>query len=481
MRVLFASSEAHPLVKTGGLGDVSGSLPDALKRLGADVRVILPGYPQAIERAGAVTAIAELSVGRAGAAVRILEGRLPGSSVPVYLVDAPAYFHRAGHPYIGPDGRDWQDNHLRFGVFNETVAALAVDHTHIGWKPTIVHCNDWQSGLVPALLRAELDRPATIFTIHNLAYQGLFDRAALDEIGLDPALWSMNGLEFYGKLSFMKGGLAFADRLTTVSPTYAHEIRTQQLGAGLEGLLSERADRLTGILNGIDYRFWDPATDPYLPAHYDRDDLTGKAANKEALQSRFALPLDPAAPLLGHIGRMVEQKGTDLLLDALPRLLRRGDVQAVILGSGDLALEDAAQRLAAAWPGRVGAYVGYDERLAHLIEAGSDMFVMPSRFEPCGLNQMYSLRYGTPPIARRTGGLADTVVDASSSALGAGTANGFVFAQASPEALLEACHRALGLFSNRQAWRSLVRQGMSQDFSWMRSAREYLELYRAIR
>ncbi len=477
MRVLFVSSEAHPLIKTGGLADVVASLPTALHRLGTDVRLLLPAYRAVKDRLPALAPVAALRIDDPPARVALIATVLPGTDLPVYLVDAPEYFDRAGHPYIATDQRDWQDNHLRFGLFAKVATAVALNQAGLAFHPQIVHCHDWQTGLVPALLHGLTKRPKTVFTVHNLAYQGIFPPNAARALQLPEALMRHNALEFYGQLSFIKGGLVYADRLTTVSPTYAQEILTPELGCGLDGLLRERAETLTGILNGIDYRTWDPACDRHLPSRYSIDDLTGKAGNKLALQTRLGLEVDPEVPIIGHIGRMVEQKGIDLLLKAFPRLLRYRNLQLAILGSGEARFEQDVRRLVEAYPGKVGAHIGYDESLAHLLEAGADLFAMPSRFEPCGLNQLYSLRYGTPPIARRTGGLADTIVDASGLDLENGLANGFLFQMPATDALLEACHRALTLYTDRPRWQALMQQGMARDSSWEHSAQEYLALY----
>lgn len=477
MKILFASSEAHPLVKTGGLADVSGALPKALHDLKQDVRLVLPAYQTLLSRAGRLTEVASLRLIGADLPVRVLEGTLPDTRIPVWLIDAPRCFDRPGNPYTGPDGNDWPDNAQRFASFARAIVELAMDRAGLDWRPDLVHCNDWQTGLVPALLTLERDRPATLFTVHNLAYQGLFDWNSFQALQLPYAWWSMYALEFHGQLSFIKGGLTFADRLTTVSPTYAEEIRTPAYGSGLEGLLQHRAAHLSGILNGVDYRLWDPATDPMLEQHFSRRSLKGKAANKQALQDAFGLPQAPRLPLFAHVGRLVEQKGIDLVLSLLPELVQR-PLQLVMLGSGQRYLETALSDAQALHPDRFGLRIGYDEALAHRIEAGADAFLMPSRFEPCGLNQLYSLRYGTLPIVRRTGGLADTVVDATPAHLDAGTATGFVFEAATPEALLGAIDRALALYAQTSAWNRAVKAAMDQDYSWQRSAQAYLKLYR---
>lgn len=480
MKILFASSEAHPLIKTGGLADVSGALPKALYELKQDVRLILPAYRELLARSDAPREVARLTLPGNAEPVRVLATVLPDSAVPVYLIDAPRSFDRPGNPYTGPDGRDWPDNAERFARFCRAIVEIAQDRAGLDWRADLVHCNDWQTGLVPALLSLESARPTTVFTVHNLAYQGLFTWDTFQKLDLPYAWWSMNALEFHGQFSFIKGGLVFADWLTTVSPTYAWEIRTPEYGCGLEGLLSHRSGRLYGILNGADYAVWDPATDPLLPAHFHRKALKGKSANKQALQAHFGLALTPKLPLFAHIGRLVEQKGVDLLLEILPQLMQR-PLQLIMLGSGQAKLEAALRSAHRSYPNRLGVRIGYDEALAHRIEAGADAFLMPSRFEPCGLNQIYSLRYGTLPIVRRTGGLADTVVDARADALDEGTATGFVFDDARPQSLLATIDRALNLYAQRTVWTRVVKHAMGQDFSWTRSARRYLELYRTPR
>lgn len=475
-KILFVSSEAHPLIKTGGLGDVSASLPAALKRLRHSVRLVLPAYPQALARTDKLKTIATLHVAGVRVPVNIHEGRMPDTRVTVWLVDIPGYFDRPGNPYLGEDGRDWPDNPARFTAFCRVVVELAMDRAGLGWRPDVVHCNDWQTGLVPALLVREHARPASVFTIHNLAYQGLFTWDDFLSLGLPADLWHMDAMEFHHRFSFIKGGLVFADWLTTVSPTYAREICEPELGYGLDGLLRHRGERLTGILNGADYDIWNPAQDPLIPHAYGAETLRHKCANKAALQELFGLPVTAEKPLVGFVGRMVEQKGIDLILRVLPALAEKG-AQAVVLGAGEQVFENELRTLADRFPQAIGYHIGYDEARAHLVEAGADMFLMPSRFEPCGLNQIYSLRYGTPPIVRRTGGLADTVVDATPEALNDGSATGFLFDEVSPEAVLNAFERALTLYRKPKAWKRLMVAGMAQDFSWEASARRYLEIY----
>jgi starch synthase len=476
--ILFAASEIQPLIKTGGLADVAGSLPLALHDLGVQVRLVLPAYPSVIDKLIPLQAVTTLKVPGWGGQVRILQGSFKGE-IPVYLVDIPGLFDRGGNPYVNAHGHDWADNADRFAAFARSVVAIALGNTDIDWHPDLVHCNDWQTGLVPALLSQHGNRPTTIFTIHNLSYQGVFNYDTFRRLRLPPEFWSHHGLEFHENFSFIKGGLAFADRITTVSPSYSREILTPEFGYGLEGLLNHRQEHLHGIVNGIDDHLWDPATDPYLEHNYSANDLTGKAANKQQLQAQLGLAEDKNAMLLGHIGRTVPQKGTDLILQILPHLLEKGGMQLALLGSGDPQLEAALLDIAAKYPQSIAVHIGYDEALAHRIEAGSDAFLMPSRYEPCGLNQMFSLRYGTPPIVHRTGGLADTVIDASAENVMAETANGFVFDQPNAPALWGAVEHAHEIFRRPPMWwEKLALAGMGQDFSWKNSAQAYLALYR---
>jgi len=481
MDILFCTSEAYPFIKTGGLADVCGSLPRALCELGNDVRLILPAYPQAVAVAGNTAPLASLSLPGTDSAVSILRAELPGCpGGTVYLVDSPEHFNRPGNPYLQQDGTEWPDNAERFMLFARAIIAVALGQADPGWKPQLVHCNDWQTGLVPPLLSLEPEGPPTLFTIHNLAYQGVFPATTFRSLGLPSELWSIDGVEFHGNLSFIKGGIATADWVSTVSPGYAGEICTAEFGCGLEGLLRHRSDHLCGILNGIDTAVWNPQTDPAIACNYSVHTLQRKVRNKAALQRELGLPADPGALLFGHVGRLVEQKGIDLIVEVLDDLLRH-PVQLVILGSGDEQLEALIEWHATHHPQQVAVRIGYDEQLAHRIEAGADCFLMPSRYEPCGLNQLYSLRYGTLPIVRRTGGLADSVVDLDEDTQQALTATGFSFAADTPEAVLHACQRALAHFQPpRIEWWKTVITGMRQDFSWNRSAEQYLILYRHI-
>ncbi|MGD8910713.1 MAG: glycogen synthase GlgA, partial [Chromatiales bacterium] len=390
MKILFVASEATPLIKTGGLADVAGSLPVAMSHIGQDCRLILPGYPEVMQRAYDLAPVANLQLAGESTPVRLLQDTTGPQQVPLYVVDAPHWFERPGNPYVSPAGRDWEDNPDRFACFCKAVVAVALNHAGLDWQPELVHTNDWQCGLVAPLMQDAADRPSTLFTIHNLAYQGLFDHATFERLRLPPELWSYKAMEFHHQLSFIKGGIAFSDRVNTVSPTYAEEVKSAKFGYGLEGLLQHRGDHFSGILNGIDYHHWDPQNDPYIPHPFSIEDLGGKRLNKLALQREFGLPENEKIQLFGYIGRLVDQKGVDLILQTLPGLMDSG-VQMVMLGSGDKELEQALEHINNRYHTRVGVKIGYDEGLSHRIEAGCDCFIMPSRFEPCGLNQMYSL------------------------------------------------------------------------------------------
>jgi starch synthase len=473
LKILFASSELYPLIKTGGLADVTASLPSALKKLGQDIKIMLPAYRDALKAAEGVDAITTLQL--AGQTVGLLRTLLPESGLEVWLVDA-ALFDRPGNPYLANDGTPWKDNAARFALFCRAIAAVAMRRANLTWQPDIVHCHDWQTALTCVLLATEPQRPAIVYTIHNLSYQGVFPYATFAELHLPDWQRSPEALAFHGQLSFVKGGLVYADRINAVSRGYAREIQTPEFGCGLDGLLSRRQAALSGIVNGIDTEAWDPARDPLLVKNYDQDRLEDKQANKAALQDELELPQHSGVALIGMISRLVEQKGIDLLLDALPGLIEL-PVQIVLLGAGQPEYEQALLDRSRREPTKIRVHIGHDEALAHRIEAGADMFLMPSRFEPCGLNQMYSQRYGTVPIVRRTGGLQDTVVDTSPETLAAGTANGVMFDEATGPALVAAVQRALASRKDKRLWRQLRLNGMRQDFSWQRSAREYLALY----
>ena len=479
MKILFAASEAAPLVKTGGLADVAGSLPAALHIRDRDVKLILPAYPEAVRKLPEVHEVARFRVPPGDEEVRLLASRLPPHGLPVLLVAHEDSFDRPGNPYTGPDGNDWPDNAHRFALFCHAIATVSRGHAGIDWQPDLVHCNDWQTGLVPVLLAGDAAPPRTLFTIHNLAYQGVFPKQDFEALELPWTLWTMDALEYHGAFSFIKGGIAFADRITTVSPGYASEIVTPEGGHGLDGVLRSHASQLTGVLNGIDYHVWDPAGDPHIPQRYDMHSFELKRHNKTALQSRMGMELKSDALLFAHIGRMVYQKGVDLITANIPRLMEDPDAQLVILGSGDRGLEADVNEAATRFPGRVGVKIGYDEPLSHLIEAGADVFLMPSRFEPCGLNQMYSLRYGTIPVVHNVGGLSDTVVDTTPATSLNGTATGFVFHHADADGLWHAIGRATEWYRRPGIWwKKLALNGMRQDFSWNASASHYVDCYR---
>ena len=474
--ILFATSEVHPLIKTGGLADVSGSLPIAIKTMRKDIRIVMPAYQSVLSKVHDIKTVSHLHIPSTDSHITILETLLPGSSVKVWLIDSPECFDRAGSPYADENGKEWDDNARRFTIFSRAITALALNKAGLDWQPDIVHCNDWQTGLVPALLAQELERPATIFTIHNLAYQGLFSRDIFNHLGLPPSFFDHNSMEFYEKISFIKGGIIYADEINTVSPRYAQEICTPEFGAGLDGLLNVRKDHLTGILNGTDYTQWNPARDPYLHQTYNAHSLDKKLDNKMAIQRHFNLPVDPNIPLIGMIGRLETQKGIDFFLDALPSLTGEA-LQFVILGSGDKTLENRLLSAQQNMPDQLAIHIGYSEAIAHQIEGSTDIFLMPSRFEPCGLNQLYSLRYGTVPIVRETGGLADTVINATPESILNTTATGITFQEPSASALLDAISHALALYKEPKLWKKLVFNGMQKDHSWRRSAKNYLDLY----
>jgi starch synthase len=478
LRVLFVTPEMHPLVKTGGLGDVSGALPRALIELGVDARVLLPGYPAVMERIGDAEPLADLPAAAGFPEARLLAARLPDTA-PLIVVDCPLLYRRAGGPYQSPEGEDWPDNALRFGLLGRAAALLGGARNPLDWEPQVLHCHDWQSGLAPAYLRFEPGRrAATVMTVHNLAFQGLFPADAAAQLGLPEAALGVDALEYWGKLSFLKGGVVYADHVTTVSPTYAREIQEEPLGFGFQGLLKARAARLTGILNGIDTEVWNPAADRLIARAYDAGALEAKRENKRALLKALGWG-DDGAPLLGMVSRLTEQKGADLVAELAPRSAPRG-ARLVVLGSGDPALERRLEALAAHLPGWVAARIRFDEALSHLIEAGADAFLMPSRFEPCGLNQMYSQRYGTPPVVHATGGLCDSVADATPEAVAAGSGTGFVFRSMTAASFLHAIDRALQAWREPDTWRAIQRAGMARDFSWGASAARYRDLYRSL-
>jgi starch synthase len=467
-RILMVASEAAPFAKTGGLADVLGSLPPALARLGDEVAVVVPRYRSVSSLEDAPILTLPVNVGGRVFQTAIYETIRHG--VRYLFVDCPPLYDRPG--IYGEAGADYPDNHIRFALLNQAAIGIA----RRLFRPDVLHAHDWQAGLLPVYVRENLALDPTfsgvrcVFTIHNLGYPGNFPAARVAEIGLPRALFHSEGLEFYGQLSFLKAGIVWADAVNTVSPTYAREIQTPEFGFRLDGLLRARATKLSGILNGVDYEEWNPETDPKLPAHYSAADLTGKQACKVELLEEMGLPVDLERPVLGIVSRFAEQKGMDLVAAVAAGTDSPLEKAAlVVLGSGDPPLEAAFRELAAAYPDRVAAHIGYDDGLAHRIEAGSDMFLMPSRYEPCGLNQIYSLRYGTVPVVRATGGLQDTV----------DSTTGFKFTGLTPADLAEAIRSALDAFKARQAWTARMRLGMAKDFSWDASAKQYQTLYSA--
>ena len=475
MKVLFATSEVAPLVKTGGLGDVSGALPAALRAIGVDMHVLVPGYRQVIAQPAQYQVVATFDALPSFPPARLLSGTM-AHDVPLLVLDCPALYDRDGGPYQDASGHDWADNALRFGLLSKVAAVLGCNESPLAWHPDLVHCNDWQTGLTPAYLHFAQGAAPSILAIHNLLFQGKFPPETVSELHLPPSCFSINGVEYYGSLSFLKAGLFYADHITTVSPNYAKEIQKEPLGFGMQGLLAKRHNELTGILNGIDTGEWDPATDPYLAKKYSSARMTGKAANKEALQSRMGLNLAPDVPLLGVVSRLTHQKGLDLLLEIAPRLVEL-PAQLVMLGTGEAHMEAAARELSFRYPGQIGVHVGFSEALSHQIEAGADLFVMPSRFEPCGLNQLYSQRYGTPPIVHATGGLADSVVDCTPETLRDGSASGFAFLGMTADNLYATIRRAVALYRDQAKWKALRKNCMTKDFSWQRSAEAYRAVY----
>ena len=483
LKILFVSSEVVPFAKTGGLADVAGALPRELARLRHQVRLVLPRYGTIDGMAHGLKEWGRLAVPTPGGIVSAVveEGCLPGSDVQVFMIGHDPFFSRQG--FYGEAGADYPDNLERFSFFCRATMELLLAFAKVSrWTPDVLHAHDWQAALSVVYLkslyarRPEFKKLGSVLTVHNLGYQGLFPATAFPQTGLGPELFTPKTLEFYSQVNLLKGGLVFADFLTTVSPTYSREIQTPELGFGLDGVLRERQDRLSGVVNGIDTEVWNPRTDPHLPAQYSSSDLAGKRRCKEALQRELSLPVREV-PLLAVISRFTSQKGLDLVAAVLPELMRL-DVQVALLGTGDPPLELQFQSFRMRYPDKVGVRIGFDDALAHAIEAGADLFLMPSRYEPCGLSQLYSLRYGTVPIVRKTGGLADTVVAYTPRTAAEGRATGFAFNEATPEALLTTILLALRVYAGRAEWTGLIEAGMKTDVSWTRSAEAYAALYR---
>jgi starch synthase len=483
MRVLHICSEIYPLLKTGGLADVAGALPGAQARLGVEARVLVPGFPSLREGIVEQTLVADLGPLFGAPSVRLFRGLLPDSSTAAYVIDAPALYDRPGNPYADANHHAYPDNHQRFALLGWIGVRLAegLDDT---WRPQVLHSHDWHAGLAPAYLKASEQATGrrlagSVQTIHNLAYQGNFPSHVFGYLGLPAHFFDINGIEFHGQCSFLKAGLFFADKITTVSPTYAQEIQQPEQGCGLDGLLRARVGDLSGILNGVDDAVWNPATDALLAGQYDADDLTGKLACRTALQREAGLAVQQDGPLFCIVSRLTEQKGLHLVLAALPEIVRRGG-QIMVLGSGDTAFEAAFQAAAGANPQSVAVRIGYDEQLSHRLIAGADVILVPSRFEPCGLTQLYGLKYGTLPLVRKVGGLADTVVDSSLENLVEGVATGVVFEAFDEAGIGAALRRAFALYRRPDDWKAVQVRGMAQHFDWDAAAAQYLTLYRQI-
>ena len=484
MKVVYLSSEVVPFAKTGGLADIAGAIPKSIQELGVEIVVLMPLYGIIKESQYPLTRTNiqfEVKIGDKLKSGCVYKGFLHDTQVPIYFLDNEQYYGRKGlYNYPGTT-KDFEDNSERFIYFAQ--GALEVIEK-LKLYPDIVHCNDWQTGLVPVYIKTKyagtecFKNTKTLLTIHNIAYQGIFWHWDMNLTGLDWSLFNWKQLEFYGKLNFLKGGIVFSDLITTVSKTYAKEIQTPEYGAGLDGVLKERANDLYGIINGIDYSIWNPETDKYIITNYGINNLKGKQLCKRALQRKYNLS-ERDVPIIGMITRLIDQKGLDLVARKF-RDLMKTDSQFVLLGTGEPRYHELFQAYAKTFPKKVAVKLTFDEQSAHEIEAGSDMFLMPSRFEPCGLNQLYSLKYGTIPIVRSTGGLADTITDVRSCSVSNGKANGFSFKEYNSDFLLATIIRAMGFFKNKDQWTNLMKNGMAQDWSWERSAREYIELYKML-
>ena len=475
LSVLSVTSELFPIIKTGGLADVAGALPFALAHEGVRVVSLLPGYPdvmRALERIETIRDYPDFF----GGAARLVSAT--AHRMELFVLDAPHLYDRPGSPYLTPDGRDWPDNARRFAALGRIAADIGRGEVP-DFIPDIVHAHDWQAGLAPAYLHYDdVPRPGTVMTIHNIAFQGVFPADLLYELGLPPDAFTVDGVEYYGHIGFLKAGLRLADRITTVSPTYAKEIQTPEGGMGLDGLLRSRSKDVFGILNGIDEGVWDPSSDKTLAATFTRDALERRSVNKTALQTRLGLEEDPDTLLFGVVSRLSEQKGLDLVLAALPSLLADG-AQLALLGAGERMLEESFRAASIVYPGQVGCVFGFDEELAHLIQGGSDALLVPSRFEPCGLTQLCAMRYGSVPIVSRVGGLADSVIDANEMAIASGVATGFQFSPVSLTSLLDAADRAKMLWSDKDSWRQVQQNGMAAQVGWSGPAQRYARLYRS--
>lgn len=474
LRVLAVASEIFPLIKTGGLADVVGGLPFALAHHGIAVRTLVPGYPEVLRALQDTKVVAEYGFFFGGPA-KLLSGNAAG--LELYVLESPQMFWRDGNPYLGPDGKEWPDNALRFAALAHMGYLLA--RGDFAEPPDVVHAHDWQAALTPAYLHyGGVSRPKSVLTIHNLAFQGHYPRELLYAIGLPGDAYAIDGVEYFGGIGYLKAGIRFADRVTTVSPRYAAEICRPEAGMGLEGLLRQKGRDLVGIVNGIDVDTWNPATDPALVTTYDVDHLDARAANKAELERRFGLT-PSEGPIIAIVSRLAWQKGIDLVIEALPTILGSG-CRLVALGTGEAKLEKAFAEAVVEYPGRVGVFAGYDETLAHLVQGGADAILVPSRFEPCGLTQLYGMRYGNLPIVSAVGGLADTVIDANDTAIELGAATGIVFSPVTLDALEEAIRRFAALHADKPLWRAMQKRAMTIDLSWSRRAGVYAEMFRSL-
>jgi starch synthase len=482
MKVLHVAAECFPYVKTGGLADVVGALPSALAQHGDSVRLLLPGYSAVLFALEQTQIVCELGALFGAGRVTLKRGRFPGQTMPVYVLDAPLFFRREGNPYQDENGQEWSDNAQRFALLSWVAAHIGFGELDTQWAPEIIHAHDWHAGLTCAYVAAHpVATVKTVFTIHNLAYQGLFDRQSFQLLGLAHTFASVEAMEYYGQISFMKAGLIFADEVTTVSPTYAQEITTAEFGCGLDGVIRSRSKPVIGILNGVDTAIWNPESDPLLAANYGfnkrppKSLAKGKGQCKQALQRELGLEVNPRAMLFGIVSRLTEQKGLDLVLAVLPDLVSSG-AQLALQGTGAAHLESAFLSFAKQYPNQVAVRIGYDESFAHKMMAGMDSIIVPSRFEPCGLTQLYGLRYGSIPVVRKVGGLADTVIDVQYE----GSGTGFVFESDNAESLLNALRAAQAQYAQEPEWAAMQERAMQQQFSWQVSATHYEKLYRQL-
>jgi starch synthase len=476
LRVLFVSSEAYPLIKTGGLADVSGSLPTALKQTGVDIRLLIPGYPAVLEKVENQRSLGNLQV-YSYLSCEVIVGTMPNSVLEVIIIKNKMLYERDGGPYINTLNQDWYDNPIRFGVLSKVASILASKTELWDWVPEIVHCNDWQSGLTPYYIRQNNTSQAkTLLSIHNMAFQGNYSRDWISRLELDPHDFQLQGYEFYAQVSFLKAGIFYADKLSTVSPNYAKEIQTDAFGFSMQGLLQIRKDDITGILNGIDLDEWNPNKDPYLLYTYNEKQLAGKAKIKAYVQKNTQLEVNNKIPLLGVVSRLTYQKGLDILLEIMPELIDL-NCQIVVLGSGEKSFEEHFSAFAKQYPKQVSVTIGYNEPFSHQIMAGADIFIMPSRFEPCGLNQLYGLRYGTPPVVSDTGGLADSICNTTLETVINNSATGFVMENVTKLSLLVTIKQALSVWKDKKIWKKIQENGMKQDIGWQHSANAYISLY----